>query len=62
MKTTTTKSKELFIEYKMPEEMAKELLKSKKAKGYKGTPNEFLCDYVNEQKGLRGYCVSVITY
>jgi hypothetical protein len=46
-----------LIEYKMGKEMAENILKD--AKG-KGNPQEILCDYVNTQCGLMGYCVKVL--
>ena len=52
------------IEYKMPEELAKQLLK--KRKGVEGVnkmkPNEYLCYVVNEEFGIKGNCVKVITF
>lgn len=52
------------IEYKMPEALAEQLLK--KRKGVVGvgkmTPNEYLCYVVNEEFGLLGTCVKVITF
>lgn len=47
------------IEYKMSNEMAKELLKMRKNKQQK--PQEFLCDYVNTELNLKGHCVRVLT-
>ena len=46
-----------LIEYKMPQEMADQLVKGKK-----GDPQEILCNYVNTVRGLKGYCVKVIPY
>ena len=46
-----------LIEYKMGKEMAENILKD--AKG-KGNPQAILCDYVNTQCGLMGYCVKVL--
>ena len=48
------------IEYKMPEQTARELLKMRKGEETKMTPNEYLCKVVNEQYGLLGCCVRVI--
>lgn len=48
------------IEYKMPEKMARELLKSRKGDEAKMRPNDYLCKVVNESFGLKGYCVKVI--
>jgi UDP-glucose 4-epimerase len=45
------------VEYTMSKLMADEILKA-----YKGnkTPQEVLCNYVNNECGLKGYCVKVI--
>ena len=50
------------IEYKMPETMARELLKNRKGDEAKMRPNDFLCMVVNENFGLKGHCVNVIRY
>lgn len=44
------------IEYKMSAAMAETILKADKTKR---TPQEVLCDYVNTQCGLKGFCVRV---
>ena len=51
-----------FIEYKMPERMAQEYLKSRKGDDAKMRPNDYLCKVVNENFGLKGHCVKVIRY
>lgn len=50
------------IEYKMGKLMAEELLKTAKGKSGKlpAPPQKILCDYVNTQCGLKGYCVKVL--
>ena len=50
------------IEYKMGKLMAEEILKAAKSKSGKlpGTPQEVLCKYVNQECGLKGYCVKVL--
>lgn len=50
------------IEYKMGKLMAEEILKAAKSKSGKlpGTPQEVLCKYVNQEFGLKGYCVKVL--
>lgn len=48
-----------LIEYKMPKAMAEDILKDDKSKG---SAQEILCDYVNTQCGLLGYCVKVLVY
>lgn len=52
------------VEYKMPYELAEQLLKKRKgiAGVNKMTPNEYLCYVVNEEYGIRGTCVKVITF
>lgn len=52
------------IEYKMPEALAEQLLKKRKGVAGVGkmTPNEYLCYVVNEEFGLLGTCVKVITF
>lgn len=52
------------VEYKMPYELAEQLLKKRKgiAGVSKMTPNEYLCYVVNEEYGIRGTCVKVITF
>lgn len=50
------------IEYKMPDKMARELLKNRKGDEAKMRPNDFLCMVVNENFGLKGHCVNVIRY
>ena len=57
MKSTDTSR---MIEYKMPEQMARELLKARKGEAAKMRPNDYLCKYVNENFGLIGYCVKVL--
>lgn len=44
------------IEYKMSAVLADTILKSDKTKR---TPQEVLCEYVNTQCGLKGFCVRV---
>lgn len=44
-----------LVEYKMSRLMAEEILRGKKA-----NPQEVLCAYVNENCGLKGYCVRVL--
>ena len=51
-----------FFEYKMPETMARELLKTSKGEETKMKPNDFLCKVVNENFGLKDRCVNVIRY
>ena len=50
------------VEYKMGKLMADEILKAAKSKSGKlpKPPLDILCDYVNTQMGLKGYCVKVL--
>lgn len=50
------------VEYKMPREMAKELLKNRKGTDIKMNPNDYLCKVVNESFGLLRHCDNVIQY
>ena len=52
-------SKAGFCEYKMPRAMAQQLLKNRKGEDAKMRPNDFLCKVVNENFGLKEYCVKV---
>ena len=45
------------VEYTMSKVMADEIIQASKSKK---TPQEILCEYVNSQCGLKGYCVKVI--
>ena len=50
------------IEYKMGKVMAEEILKDAKTKSGKlpKPAQEVLCDYVNREFGLKGFCVKVL--
>lgn len=48
------------IEYSMPKELATNLIHSEKKKV--PDPQQFLCDYVNREFGLKGHVTSVILY
>ena len=50
------------IEYKMGKVMAEEILKDAKGKNGKlpKPAQEILCDYVNRECGLKGFCVKVL--
>lgn len=50
-----------YVEYKMSGEFIDDLLKNRKGMDAKKDAQEFLCDYVNEQCGLLGACVRVIS-
>lgn len=45
-------------QYKMPSSLAQGLLATA-SKGEKADPRKFLCDYVNREFGIKGYCVEV---
>jgi hypothetical protein len=46
-----------IFEYKMPKAMAENILKADKSRR---PAQEILCEYVNTQNGLKGFCVKVI--
>ena len=50
------------VEYKMSKVMADEILNAAKGKSGKLSrpAQEILCEYVNSQMGLKGYCVNVL--
>lgn len=50
------------IEYKMPKEMAAMYLKTAKGEFAKKHPQEYLIQVVNEEFGVKGTCVNVITF
>ena len=62
VKPGTLHEKAGFIEYKMPEAMAKAYLNGRTAEEKRMRPNDFLCKIVNEEFGLKGYCTRVIRY
>lgn len=47
------------VEYRMPESVAKDLLKSRKGPELRMEPQLYLCKYVDEQCGLLYRCVKV---
>lgn len=49
-----------FVEYKMPKAMIIDLLNSRTKAEEKIDPQKYLCDYINYEYGLLGYCVRVI--
>ena len=48
------------IEYKMCEATAEAILNGRRKAEMKMRPQDYLRNYVNEQYGLRGYCVNVV--
>ena len=51
-----------YIEFKMPEAMAQAYLETRNKNEKNKNPKEFLINVVNEEFGLKGRCVNVITY
>ena len=49
------------IEYRMSAEMAREILRNRKGEDVNMHPQAYLCKYVNEECGLKGYCTLVTT-
>ena len=62
VKPGTLHEKAGFIEYKMPEAMARAYLNGRNAEEKKMHPHDLLCKIVNEGFGLKGYCTRVIRY
>lgn len=48
------------FEYKMSREMANEYLKNRKGPEKNKRPQEFLCNLVNTEFGIRGNCIRVV--
>lgn len=48
------------IEYEMPKAFAKELLKTRKGNENNKSQQDFLCEVVNMEFGIKGYCTRVI--
>lgn len=48
------------IEYEMPKAFAKELLKTRKGNEVNKPQQEFLCEVVNLEFGIKGNCTRVI--
>ena len=59
----TTKANEGYgnFEYEMSKEMAKQILATRKGTEQNMQPQEFLCQVVNEEFGIKGHCVKVNT-
>lgn len=60
-KSVSQKPYEGNIEYEMNKEMAKQILATRKGTDQNMHPQDFLCKVVNEEFGLKGYCVRVLT-
>lgn len=50
----------LLYEYQMSKDYANSILRLKKKDKSKKDPQPYLCDFVNQQMGLRGTCVKVV--
>ena len=48
------------FEYKMSDQMAREMLKEREGNDFKMNPQDYLCKVVNETFGIKGTCVRVI--
>ena len=48
-----------FYEYSMSKEAIKDTLRDRKGADAKKNPQQYLCEFVTEQCGLRGTCVKV---
>ena len=49
-----------IIEYQMCHDVADSILALRKGKEKGIDPQKWLCDYINDQEGLIGYCVKVV--
>ena len=49
-----------LIEYQMGRAMAEDILDLRRGKEKGIDPQKWLCDYVNDQMGLIGYCIKVV--
>lgn len=49
-----------YVEYRMPKASIIDLLNNRNKLEQKINPQKYLCDYVNSEYGLMGYCVRVI--
>lgn len=49
-----------FVEYKLPKEAILDILNNRNKADEKIDPQKYLCDYINEECGLLGYCIRVI--
>lgn len=49
-----------YVEYRMPKASIIDLLNNRNKLEQKINPQKYLCDYVNNEYGLMGYCVRVI--
>lgn len=50
------------IRYKMSKDLAKSLLAARSNGEKKKNPQAYLCEYVNREFGLKGFCVEVVLY
>ena len=50
------------FEYKMSKELGSSLLKDRKGEDKKKHPQEYLCQIVNEQFGIKGTCTKVLYF
>lgn len=48
------------IEYEMPKAYAKQLLATRKGDDQHSNPQKFLCDIVNTEFRIKGYCTRVV--
>ena len=60
-KTVSPKPFEGDVEYEMNKELAKQILATRKGVDQNVHPQEFLCRVVNEEFGIKGNCVRVLT-
>lgn len=62
VKDGTLHEKAGYIEYKMPNALAVNILKTRKGTDQTMDPQAYLCKVVNEEYGLKGECIKVTRY
>ena len=51
-----------YFEYKMSKDMANAYLNARKGEDKKKRPQEYLCQIVNDNFGIKGTCVKVLYF
>lgn len=62
MKNINRENTNGFFEYKMSVEMMQNYLKMRKGKDKSADPQEYLCKIINEEFGVKGKCIKVLTF
>jgi hypothetical protein len=58
--TKFVKNEAGYVEYKMAKEMAHEYLNARKGDDRKKDPQDYLCNLVNTEFGVKGVCTRVL--